>query len=76
MSFTHIIKYKNHSGLLDTETGMVKFYDIIYNTINDAIKLEKNLIRDKQESMFTIGDIKMPKPKIVSFRSFRTQRES
>ena len=76
MSFTHKIQYKDHNGLLDTETGMVQFYDIIYNTINDAIKLEKNLIRDKQESIFTIGEIELPKPKIVSFRSFRTQNES
>lgn len=76
MSLTHRIKYKDHNGFLDIETGMVQFYDIIYNNINDAIKLEKNLVRDKQESMFTIGDIKIPKPKIVSFRSFRTQYES
>ena len=76
MSFTHRIKYKDHNGLLDTETGMVQFYDIIYNTINDAIKLEKNLIRDKQESVFTIHEIEIPKPKIVSFRSFLIQYES
>lgn len=76
MGFTHKITYKNHHGSLDPETGLVKFYYKTYKTINDAIKLEKILKKDYKRSMFKINKLEIPRPKIVSLRSFRTQYES
>ena len=46
MPFTVNVKYKSHSGLLDPDSGRVMFYNMVYESINHAIKLEKNLIRD------------------------------
>ena len=47
-SFTVKIKYKEYTGFLDPFSGKVKFYDIIYKSINDAIVLEINIARDKE----------------------------
>ena len=55
------IKYKYYTGTLDITMGKVK-YGITYSTINDAIKLEKNLKRDYKEQ--TGG-------KMHSLRTFR-----
>lgn len=56
------VRYKTHNGLLDPTTGCVKFYDTIYNTINDAVNLEENLNRDSI-------DEKMPSPFLLRTKS-------
>ena len=48
MQFIIKVWYKKHFGFLDPESGCVLFYDTIYKTINDAIKLERNLNRDME----------------------------
>lgn len=50
MEFSHKIKYKIHNGLLDPTTGRVKFYDVIYKSILDAVKLENNLISHSEDT--------------------------
>jgi hypothetical protein len=63
MGFSEKIKFKCFDGKLDPLTGNVKFYNSTYASILDAIKLEKNLIRDKYES---------DKPIVLSLRKFTT----
>ena len=67
MSFTVNIKYKTHSGLLDPDSSRVKFYNMIYGTINDAIKLEENLIRDEFEELI------LPSSFILRTKSFHNE---
>ena len=62
MQFIMKIRYKTHNGLLDPTNGCVKFYDTIYNTINDAVKLEANLNRDSI-------DEKLPSPFLLRTKS-------
>lgn len=70
---THIkIKYKDHQGYLETATGVVVFYDVRYKSIIDAINLENNLNRDKEDTFF-VENLKLPKPIVISFRTFHTE---
>ena len=58
------VSYKHYTGYQDETSGKVKFYDIVYGSITDAISLEQNLQRDYEE-MQNENTRKIPKPFVI-----------